>query len=266
MLSGALVAWSFAASRLHEIDAILSTSPNRDEVPLWLARAMSYRRQLVLPLFGAVTAPLYLLIVSRSVSATVSVAFPSYLMAAWMGFVGGSVLYWIWVTPTMAKLLHTSTNLTLRWHDPASTPGLRLLADGYSIAAVFLLAGVLALAGFAFVPAPILHNPRASVLLLALFAVAVATSVRLALVPFYWIWSTANRHKRRAMALIASRVPALDMATDGQRQDAEYWLRLYQYVARTPALPFNTAATVQYGAALAGAVVAFLIGLLTRAA
>jgi len=268
MLAAALAAWSFAAGRMVEIDAMLREPADCKVLCGWLATAMSKRRQLVLPLVGMVGGPLYLFAISSHLAAAgVSVAIPSYLLVAWLGFIGGNVVYWLWVATEIPRFLHLSSNLALRWHDPAATPGLRLLVDGYSISAIFLLAGIMSLAALAFVPSSLLRVPAASTVLIGVFAIGVASSVRVAVVPFYWIWVIVSHHKRRTLERICERLSSLDDIFDPRKaMDDDQLLRLYEHVARSPALPFNTSVTVQYGAALAGAIVAFLIGLLARGA
>ena len=268
MFLSAWVAWTFAGERAHLVDNMIVHRSERVNIACWLARFMVYRRQLILPLIGVISAPIYLYLVRGSLEKTVAVAFPSYVMVSWTSFVGGNVLYWLWVAPGVAKRVYQCTELNLRWQDPASTPGMRLLADGYGLSALFVLSGVFSISVLGF------FLPKATVskaelyLLFTFFTVAVFTSIRIGVTTFIWIWATITREKRSVLASINGRIPTLKHLLDAERgnPDAEVgrWAELYQTVAAAPGLPFSTSAMVQYGAALAGAVVAFAISLVSR--
>ena len=263
MLLSAMVAWTFPGERGQLFDQIIASSPQQLDVTKWLARFMSYRRQLLIPIAGAVSGPIFLYFIRHEIERTIALAFPSYLLVSWTSFVGGNVAYWLWVAPGLAKQLHRCQNINLRWQDPAATPGIRLMADGYGIAAMFLLAGTIAISGLGFWLPKVLNAPGEVYLLFAFFGIAVCTSIRVTVVPMTWVWIMVTKRKRAAMSIIDQKLPDLG-APDAKSAAIEKWITIYQAVSNAPALPFSTGAMVQYGAAMAGSIFAFFIGLVFR--
>lgn len=264
MLLSAMVAWTFPGERGQLFDDIIADSPQRLQVSQWLARYMSYRRQLLIPVAGAISGPIYLYLVRHQVEQTVAIAVPSYLLVSWTSFVGGNVAYWLWIAPGVPKRLYRCQNIRLRWQDPAATPGIRLMADGYGIAAMFLLAGTISISALGFWLPKALTSRAEVYLLFVFFGVAVCTSIRVTVVPMAWVWLMATEHKRTAMALIDRKLPDLGIAPDSKSAAIEKWLSIYQAVSNASAFPFSTGVMVQYGAAMAGSVLAFFIGLISR--
>jgi hypothetical protein len=253
----AQAAWAFGGDRLHMVEEILEHSPQRVQVNAWLLRQMAY--QSILPIFGVVAGPIFLYMVRQQLSRIVEVAPPSYIMVAWTSFLGGHVLYWLWAATGLPKQLARSTCLSLRWQDPAGTPGIRVLADAYGLSSLFLLLGVIALGGLGFlVPRTTSVGPILT-LLYIFFAVSVATSLRVGLIPLCWIWQITIREKRRSLTRINARLP-LPFGRQHVTASVKDWLELYQAVKDAPALPFSTVALVQYSATMVGTIVAFIIG------
>jgi hypothetical protein len=253
MLLAAVTLWTFGAERLYLVDAILEKSPNRVSVTRWLARAMDHRQQLRLPLVGATLGPIYLAATQHQLIPIVEVGPTSFLMTSWTGFIGGSVVYWLWVVPGAARKIYRCPQLSLRWHDPASTPGLRVIGEGMFLSALFLLAGVVTISMLGFC--------AILLLLYFFFALSVATCLRLTAVPFYWIWRIATRAKARTLSYISAQLDFPNLyALVKLPSVINELIGVYRAVATSQDLPFSTAAMVQYAAALGGAVAAFMIG------
>jgi hypothetical protein len=74
----------------------------------------------------------------------------SYLCIAWTFLVGGIDAYWLFTAPALPRLLYCRESMRLRWQDPASTPGVVLLVDGFGVSALLLLAGAAVIVLLAF--------------------------------------------------------------------------------------------------------------------
>jgi hypothetical protein len=266
MLVAAMAAWTFATERAGRFDEMIKNSPARLSVPAWMDRFMSLRRQPILPVLGAISGPIHLYFVRGALEHDVGIAFPSYVLVSWVSFVGGVDVYWLWVATGRPKKIFRCGDLDLRWQDPSSTPGLRLLSDSYGISGLFLLAGLINISVLGFiVPRLITTNANAILYtLFAFFAIVFITSIRVVIVPLIWAWLIITRSKRASMSLLNAKLPSssnLAMQADyGQVGDLT---ALYDSVSGAPALPFSTSALVQYFAALAGAVFAFFFGLIS---
>jgi hypothetical protein len=264
MLLSADLAWTFPTKRAAHLDQLVHHDPRAENVSHWLARYMSYPVQLLLPIAGAVSGPIYLYIIRVPLERVVGISFASYVLVSWVSLVGGNILYWLWVAPGLAKQLYRCRDIDLRWQDPAATPGIRLLADAYGVSALFLLVGVVTISGLNFWVPRVTSAPAALYTLFAFFAVAVVTSIRLTVVPMVWVWLAMVRHKRATLEIIDKQMPSLGSGVSVRNPAVEKLVVIYQSVATAPALPFSTSAMVQYGAALSGSIVAFFVGLLAR--
>lgn len=264
MFVAAMTAWEFATERADLFDEMIKDSSEARRVPAWLDRFMAYRRQLILPVLGAISSPLYLYLVRGQLEHTVGIGFPSYLLISWVSFVGGNDVYWLWVATGLPKKIHSCGELKLRWQDPGSTPGLRLLTDSYGISALFLLCGLVSISFLGFVVPRLLTAHFILYTLYAFFVVVLFTSIRVAVVPFVWVGVIITKSKRASMAALDKQLPfSLDLGKHTDYGPIETLTAIYQNVSAAPTLPFSTAAMVQYGAAVAGSVVAFFFGLIS---
>lgn len=261
MLLAALTAWTFVAERMYLVDAVLKRSPTRASVTYWLANSMAHRRQSILPIIGATLGPAFLSAIQNQLNAIIKIAPTSFLIVAWTGFIGGNVLYWLWVAAGVAKQIQRCPQLSLRWHDPANTPGLRLLGEGYFLSALFLLAGVITISVLGFWLPRVVEIPALLWLLYSFFALSVLTSLRIMAIPFYWIWRIVTHAKARTLNYIANQLelPELYLSTKLPTSTGQL-ISVYQAVSVSQNLPFSTVVVIQYGAALAGSVVAFVAG------
>lgn len=103
MLVAAMAAWTFATERAGRFDDMIKNSPARLSVPAWMDRFMNLRRQLILPVLGAISGPIYLYFLRGALEHDVGIAFPSYVLVSWVSFVGGVDVYWLWVATGLPK-------------------------------------------------------------------------------------------------------------------------------------------------------------------
>jgi len=135
MFAAASMAWGFALPRAGGVDDVLRPCGDRDRVAGVVGGALGHGRQVVLPVvFGAVpwvvagvhgdfgsgaVVPVVVLVVNVSWS------------LAWLG----NVSFWLLVPPLVALRMRSCEGLALRWNDPARTPGIRTLCEGFPAAA-----------------------------------------------------------------------------------------------------------------------------------
>lgn len=264
MLIAAMATWEYATERADLFDDIVGQSPERETIYGWFSRYMAFRRQLILPVAGAVGAPIYLYLTRTDFVHTVAVGFPSYALLSWVSFVGGNDVYWLFVATGLPKRIKRCTNLKLRWQDPASTPGLRLLADSYAISASFLLAGVVSISVLGFVVPRVLSSHVLLYTLYAFFVVSVCTTIRVAIIPLLWTRRIIVASKRSSLTTIDAMMPALDGKSSLPFDYIDKVSSVYSTLANAPDFPFSTGTVVQYSAGLVGSNLVFLLGLISH--
>ena len=265
MLVAAHTAWTYVGKRVEVLDDILQPAQGYREVIAWLDRRLSRRQQLIIPTVGAICGPLFMWVVELQRGPTSDAGLATYLTVALTSFIGGNVGYWLWTGPGFAKRAYRAGRLNVRWQDPASTPAIRLAAEGYGVSALFLLAGTLSMGvtGFAFSTAKTV--PALQIAHAAFFLLVAATSVRVGIAPFVYMYAIVANAKRDTLSLLDRHIPTVDRVLrewPGGQYPA--LLGLYSQVSSTPNLPFSTAALVQYGAVLVGAVLAFITSLILQ--
>ena len=262
MLYSAFIAWNYITDNASDVDHILETSKNRTEPTHWIKKWLSYKRQLILPLFGAITSPVVLGIAHGPISQHLPVGLVSYFAISWTGFIGGSVLYWLWVVPGLPRQLSLAGDLKLRWYDPSSTPALRTVSRALGIASIFILTGVISITIFGFVLPQLLKVSSLEFVIDTFFAVSAATTVRVGIYPMIWYYRIIVTKKDEVLVQIEREIPKLSsvMGSD-EWSNASAALTLHRDVSATRDFPFSTVSIVQYGAALGGATAALIISL-----
>jgi hypothetical protein len=257
MLFAAWGAWTFAFERSRRIDDMLTDQHDQARIGQWLAVRVSQRRQAIFPTI-TVASSLYFIysrhdVLSSAMSMDISLI--SYLCVAWTFLLGGIDAYWLFTAPAIPRLLYHCRSLRLRWQDPASTPGIVLLADGFGVSALFLLAGAAVivllfwLPGFNSVAA--LKSP-----LDYFFVLLAILCFRVGLYTYVWIYATVKREKHKVLDSLDTDMPA---GSSGFTEVSAIQASLYRTVSSAPSLPFSTGAVVQYTATLLGVITAFII-------
>lgn len=254
MLLSARSGWrrvSAAGDLVHEM---VDESPDRAvTIERWLWRALSPARQLGVCLLAAVLCVALLIGVRPALLPDISVGLASYLMVGWLGFLGGNVMYWLCVMGDLPRRIRRCRPVTLMRHDPAMTPGLIALCDGYIFVASAMSLGILVTE----ITALVLPNRTDSALLrdMVLFFPVFAGLIALwaAIQPFLPIYLLAREVKREMLLDLSAEVAASGPQTHNRM------LELYFHIRSASLLPINTATVVQYGAAIVGVVGGFAI-------
>ena len=265
MLVAANSTWTFVGERADLVDDMLKAAKGAEQVSTWLDRRLSARQQLPLPLIGLIFGPIFLKIISHQMTSIVEIGFPSYVSVAFTSFVGGNVCYWLWVAPGLPKRMHKVGRLTTRWQDPASTPGIRMIAEGLGLSALFLLGGAMSISVAGFIVPGVTKLTLLNLLLDAFFVLVFATSARVGVYSFVWVYAIVAGAKRDALARLDIQVPHIHHL--GTRSGADRGmpiLALYGQVSSAPNMPFSMGALVQYGATLVGTALAFVASILVK--
>jgi hypothetical protein len=259
MFAAASLAWGYVLRRADTVDELLGPCPRRDNVAALIQRAIDRRRQAALP---AALGLLPWVVASFTNPSGLSDVAELGLMVnvTWTLFLFGNVGYWLIVPPLVVIRIRSWTSLAMRWNDPARTPGIRTLSEGYAYSALFLALAALAVTipGLSGVPLfdPYLPYLYATLLGLSLW-VGVVTQVviyamvrrfRLALLDRLAFDDGLVLTEDRASEVTNRNVPALSDT-----------LTIYGSIAGAPGLPYGTALVVQYVAALVGSIVGFLL-------
>jgi hypothetical protein len=233
-------------------DAVQELVGDSADLERWLRRLLSPARQLAFAVpVGALTV-LMLYAIHTALPPDVPVRPASYLMAGWVGFLGANVIYWLCAMGDLPRRVRRGHPVTLLKHDPAMTPGLIAMCDGYIFVAATMSAGVLATE----LTAIMLPNRHNSALLqgLVLYFPILAGIIALwaAIQPFLPIYLMARDVKRQTLLELSAEVGTGPVAHNRM-------LELYFHIRSASLLPINTATIVQYGAAIVGVVGGFAI-------
>ncbi len=253
-IAAAGLAWNFATDRADSVDVLLSTSSKRDQAVEPLVRAMQLRRQLILPLLLAVIPLLWqaALVVVHGPRPASDWALAQ--AGAWTLILVGNDVYWLLVPPLVVWHLRASTDLNLRWHDPARTPGIRTLAEGYGLSAFLFAWAAVAVTVPGLAGWPVFGRSTA-----LLYVGLVAVSLWIGLFTQVLLYGIVRRARLAIADELSLRRPR---ATDAMAANISYWAdaaTLYVSVANASNLPYGSAVVVQYFAAIAGSVVGYLL-------
>jgi hypothetical protein len=258
-LAGAGLAWRFATRRAHAVDRLVALSGARDRAVAPFYAAFRTRYQAVLPL------GLGLLPIIWSVESAVSTGSrgsAEWLILAsisWTLMLVGNDIWWLLVPPLFIMRLRDCDDLDLRWHDPARTPGIRTLAEGYGFAASFLV-----LAAFGATLPALLGRPlfggAVPYIYYALIGLSLWVGVGTQMVIYYIV------RRARLVSLdsleVDSPLPRSSLIVPGNHEMPALLadkLSAYTTLMSATNLPYGSATVVQYLAALVGSLAGFVL-------
>jgi hypothetical protein len=262
MFAAAVLAWKYALLRAPSLDELLEPCPNRDSLVGVIAAALRHRYQLTLPLALAIV-PWICLATYSSHWLHSPTGILVLINSTWSLALLGSVSYWLFVPPVLVIRLRTCREVRLRWNDPAHTPGIRTLCEGYAYPAVFL-----ALAAFAVTVPGLADHPVFGRLLPFLWLWLVILALWVGIATQLSVYLIVRRFKLRVLDDLAEDGSGLMLAEHQSRgigalvrrdQELGAVLSVYGSVTAAPGLPYGTALVVQYIAAIIGSLVGFLL-------
>lgn len=258
MLGAASLAWSFPLRRLSTVDDLIRGSALRDRIVSPVLRG--YGIWQAVPPVVAAAIPVIILLAhgdhtARNIAITINLAWS-------MSFLG-NVSYWLVVPPIMVILMRKRADLSLRWNDPARTPGVRTLSEGYAYSAIFL-----ALAAFTVtLPGLIDKAPTLGKYLPYLYGLLLGLSLWVGAFTQFMIFAIIRRFRLRMMDTLAggeayqlSEIRATEIFEKVRVSEESPSTRAtYDMFAGAPSLPYGTGLIVQYATAILGSVVGFLL-------
>ncbi|MBL7628690.1 hypothetical protein I7412_16335 [Frankia sp. CN6] len=258
MLGAASLAWTFPLRRLGTIDDLIRESAHRDRIVSPVLRGYGFW-QASLPIAAAVI-PFIVLLMRGDFDAR-NIAITANL--AWSMLFLGNVSYWLIVPPIMAILMRKCTDLSLRWNDPARTPGIRTLSEGYAYSAIFLALGAFAVT----LPGLFGGSPLLGSYLPYLYGLLLGLSLWVGAFTQFMLFTITRRFRLRMMdtlagndAYLLSEVRATEIFEKVRAsENAPSTRAAYDMFAGAPSLPYGTGLIVQYAAAIFGSVVGFLL-------
>lgn len=259
MCAAATLAWRNGLTKATMIDRLLHASPHRDTVPAIVHRGLDLRWQVVPPVAFALL-PWVIALANGSFTRPTMATLALVTNLSWTLFLLGNVTYWLAVPPWLVVRMRSWSTLSLRWNDPARTPGLRALSEGYGYAGLFLAlgAGVVTLPGMLGIPVFGPYLPFIYALLLALSGwVGVATQAFIyAIVRRFRLRLLDELAKSESFYLTENRSAEIVTSTNRDLSDT---LAVYGAVAGAAGLPYGTALVVQYCAAVVGSITGVLL-------
>jgi hypothetical protein len=242
--------WRRLGEAWAHLEEMIPASPARSVlIERWMARLLTRRAQYACAVPVAAGVVVLLHLVRPALAPDVPVGPMSYVMVAWVGFLGGNVVYWLCAMGALPRRLRRCGPVRLLRHDPAMTPGLVAMADGYLYVAGTMGMGVLVTE----VLALMLPNRSDSSLLSGVVfwfpILAGAIALWAAIQPFFPIYQIARTTWRQTLRELSPEVENRDPVTT----------ELYYHVRGVSLLPINTSTIVQYCAAILGVLGGFAI-------
>jgi len=257
MLGAASLAWSFPLARLGTIDDLIRGSAHRDRIVSPVLRGYGIWQSF--PPVVAAAIPVVVLLArddlnARNVVLTVNLSWA-------MSFLG-NVSYWLIVPPIMVIVMRKCTDLKLRWNDPARTPGIRTLSEGYAYSAIFL-----ALGAFAVTLPGLFGDALLGGYLPYLYGWLLGLSLWVGALTQFMLFTITRRFRLLMMDTLVGGDTYL--LSEGSATEIFEKVRIsesspstraaYDTLAEAPTLPYGTGLIVQYATAVFGSVVGFLL-------
>ena len=175
----------------------------------------------------------------QSIGASLALAFFTGVSVATVS----NAIYWLLVTPSIAYRMKF-LDLKLRWNDPARTPGIRSLAEGYLTTSFFLALAAVA----AWLP-PLIHHPLVSSTVVKYFLVFIfVLNLWVSVGPQMSIFIIVRRKKLLELDLLDQLYPDPD-GLEGRRSNLEkyeVYTSSYASITDAPHLPYGTSVIVQF--------------------
>ncbi|WP_067814824.1 hypothetical protein [Actinomadura kijaniata] len=258
MLAMAWAGWRYAERSAAPVGEMLCTSPDAEAFVSWLGRTQRLAPQLACSLAGLGLGVCSAYANFSRPGGTGTSALVSYLPAAWAGFLGGGVLYWIFVLARVPLRLRRAAHLRLSWLDPAHTPGIARLCTCYVLVSTGLGAGVVMIeaAGVAIATG---RSPRlldAFVFGFPVFAAALALYAGVQ--PFWTMSRIVRSYQQEAFGPLLTQVarPPHALLFDPALREA---LETYRSLRALRTLPVRTWAILQYVTGILASLIIFFL-------
>lgn len=251
--------WTLLAETAPHLDDLIRDSSLRAALADALMRFMSVRRQLVVTVAGSVACCLLLRLIQPYIVDNLEMGPVSYLAIFWSTLIGGNCAYWMAFFVYFASRILRSSDLNLVWHSPASTPAIARMSTGYAFTTTVTLIALLAVELLSIRASTYGSSAVLDSVIRAVPPIAAVCALATGIIPHMLLF-VAVRNARQATLLAMLPLTGAEPPTTAQEvKSVQENIALYRLVETSPGLPFNTAAIVQYGAAIFGSIVAFFL-------
>lgn len=162
-------------------------------------------------------------------------------------------VYWLLLTPLLAWRLAKVDCLDLRWNDPANSPGIRALAEGYVESGLLMSALAAAVAGPQLFGVVIFGDAMPIV-----YWTIVGVTAWIGAVPLLLLMMKVHDHKMVALDALSATRPQFNAT--GDLDDVEEFASTYAAVASAPLLPVGIGTAIPFMAFLATSLAGFFQG------
>jgi hypothetical protein len=251
MLMLARLGWSLAENAVPSVAALLASSPDRQGFADWFARTLRLPRQLVPAAAGVVFTliPTYLAFSTQPLV---------YLPAAWTGFLGGNVLYWLFTNANVPLRIRRCRTLRLSWIDPAHIPGIVDLCKSYAIVSAGVGLGVLLTEASAVSLAGGIHGELFSLFVYGFPIFAAFTALYVGALPFVVLGRIVRGYQKQTYRSLMRQIadPPEELTHRPELKDT---LETYKHFTTLRTLPIRTWAIMQYVAGIIASLVVLFI-------
>jgi hypothetical protein len=253
MLMCARLGWSTAENAVPTVAGLLASSPDRHRFADWFAQTLALPRQLAVAAVGVMFTlfPTYLAFGAQPLV---------YLPAAWTGFLGGTVLYWLFTNAQVPFRIQRCRTLRLSWIDPAHTPGIVTLCKTYAIVSAGVGAGVLLAEASA---AAVSFAEEGSDQFFNLFVygfpvLAAFTALYVGALPFFVLGRIVRSYQKETYRVLMRQIadPPEELTHRPELKDT---LETYKHFTTLRTLPIRTWAIMQYAAGILASLIILFI-------
>jgi len=246
----AFLAWGFCDHRAKVVDALVPTPTAKLRTFRPIQAALSYKWQLIACAIGIGIGSSAILQSGVMHEGHVAARVLVLATGASTSFVVSNDIYWLLAAPSIAYLLPFSPDLRIRWNDPARTPGIQLLAEGYILSTMLVMLAAVGVTLPGLFGEPILGRWLSFV-----YVSLLAISLWIGVGTQFALYVVIRRVKLESLAQISKYHTSIPHRNE--LVDIDGFTSTYLSVSLSPGLPYGTGVVLQYFVAVATSLFAF---------
>jgi hypothetical protein len=258
-LAAALYVWQRLSAGFNGIVTLLPSDARKRALADWFYAWFSNWWQIASGVTAGVLGVVVLHASVPIVRSQLEISAISYMSVAWTCFLGGLALYALVLVTRLAFKLETLGPLDLDPWEPASTPGVRSMSEGYVLAlgATVILSGIVE---FMAIKVPSHQQSEVLAAFLVGFPIAaVVCGLAIGVLPQYAIYRIIAAGKEAGAARINMEIGTVDKAVSDNLGRSANLLALRAHISSSPNLPVQAPWLVPLVAALIGPLIAYLL-------